>query len=318
MKHIAIGIRGAPYLADHGFQDMVVLPGSLYVEWALRTQGARRLRNVRFRAPVILSADEVLIEVTGSYTFREANTGIAAELEIVPGAPAPPLPAAPSKEGFQPVADFYPRLRANGNQYGSEFQTLSSVWRKDGESLARIRIGENRVIDAAVQLLAPFVMEQGRTFVLRSIERIEVYDFDLPGTVWGHATRDGHVRLFDDSGKTYLELFGVALSLLEGSRATKLAIAANFTAEPLEDALRFWGGSSEPASSPSSRATTRCSSSCSIARAHCAATRAASTRSCSRSRTGERGAGTRSPSLTRTVSETGRDACCRTAWKSST
>jgi FkbH-like protein/FkbM family methyltransferase len=179
--------------------------------------------------------------VTGSYNFREANTGIAAELEIVPGAPAPPLPAAPSKEGFQPVADFYPRLRANGNQYGSEFQTLSSVWRKDGESLARIRIGENRVIDAAVQLLAPFVMEQGRTFVLRSIERIEVYDFDLPGTVWGHATRDGHVRLFDDSGKTYLELFGVALSLLEGSRATKLAIAANFTAEPLEDALRFWG-----------------------------------------------------------------------------
>ena len=241
MKHFAIGLRSAPYLADHGVQDMAVLPGSVLVEWALRTQGARCLRNVRFRAPVILSTDDVRIEVTGSCTFHEANTGIVAELEIGPGAPAPPPAGAFSIEGFQPLSDFYARLRDNGNQYGPHFQLLSSIQTRSGECLAQIRTSENRVIDAAVQLLAAFVMDEGRAFVLRSIERIEVYDFDLPATLWGHATRGGDVRLFDESGKTYVRLFGVALSLLERTRATRLALAANFTAEPLADALKFWG-----------------------------------------------------------------------------
>jgi FkbH-like protein/FkbM family methyltransferase len=243
VTRFAIGVRSAPYLADHGFQDLVVLPGSLYVEWALRTQGARRLRNVSFRAPVILSADEALIGVAVAdhhYEFHEAGAGVVAELDIVPGAPAPPPAAAISFEGFQPLDDFYARLVANGNQYGPHFQLLSSIRTRGGESIAQIRTAENRVIDAAVQLLAPFVMDEGRTYVLRSIEDIEVYDFDLPQALWGHATRDGNVRLFDESGKTYLRLCGVALSLLEHSRATKVAIAANFTAEPLEDALRFW------------------------------------------------------------------------------
>ncbi len=241
MKHFAIGLRSAPYLADHGVQDMTVLPGSVLVEWALRAQGARLLRNVRFRAPVILSTHEVRIEVTGSCTFHEANTGLVAELEIGQGTPAPPPAAALSIEGFQPLSDFYARLRENGNQYGPHFQLLSSIQTRSGECLAQIRTAENRVIDAAVQLLAAFVMDEGRAFVLRSIERIEVYDFELPATLWGHATRGGDVRLFDESGKTYVRLFGVALSLLERTRATRLALAANFTAEPLADALKFWG-----------------------------------------------------------------------------
>ena len=241
MTRFAIGVRSAPYLADHGVQDMTVLPGSVLVEWALRAQGTRCLRNVRFRAPVILSADDVLIEVTGSCTFHEANTGIAAELEIGQGTPAPPPAAAFSIEGFQPLSEFYARLRENGNQYGPHFQLLSSIRTRSGECLAQIRTAENRVIDAAVQLLAPFVMDEGRAFVLRSIERIEVDDFDLPETLWGHATRGGDVRLFDESGKTYVRLFGVALSLLERTAPPRLALAANFTAEPLADALKFWG-----------------------------------------------------------------------------
>ena len=38
------------------------------------------------------------------------------------------------------------------------------------------------------QLLAPFIMEKGKTFILRSIEKIEVADVDFPDTLWGHAT----------------------------------------------------------------------------------------------------------------------------------
>src|SRR5467141_420692 len=64
-----IGIRSVPYLADHGFQDMVVLPGSFYIEMALcvdrelskRVPGL--VRNVTFRNPIILSAKDTVIKV---------------------------------------------------------------------------------------------------------------------------------------------------------------------------------------------------------------------------------------------------------------
>src|SRR5439155_16717163 len=57
----------------------------------------------------------------------------------------------------------------------------------------------------------------------------------------------GNIRVFDESGRTYLELSGVAFTLLERVDPTdekspaNLVIAANFTADPLEDPLNFWG-----------------------------------------------------------------------------
>ena len=249
--------------------------------------------------------------------------GVVAELEIGQGAPAPPPVAAFSADGFQPLTDFYARLRANGNQYGPQFQLLSCVQTRNGESLARLRTAENRLLDAAVQLLAPFVMDQGKTFVLRSIERIEVYDLDLPETLWGHATQRGDVRLFDDSGKTYLELFGVAFSLLERSRGNQARDRRQLHRRAAGGCAGVLGRAHLACAwSPNSRPTTRCSSSCWTAPAPCAGTPAASTRSCCRLRTGARAAGTRSPTSTRSArsaaSAAARGACCPTGWRSPT
>src|SRR5437667_2453055 len=64
-----IGVRSVPYLADHGFQDMVVLPGSFYIEMALRVERevSKRIpkfvRNVTFHNPIILSAEDTVIKV---------------------------------------------------------------------------------------------------------------------------------------------------------------------------------------------------------------------------------------------------------------
>ena len=82
-----IGVRSVPYLADHGFQDMVVLPGSFYIEMALcvdrelskRVPGL--VRNVTFHNPIILSAEDTAIKVEVrdhgdgrvEYTFYEAG-----------------------------------------------------------------------------------------------------------------------------------------------------------------------------------------------------------------------------------------------------
>src|ERR1700743_249520 len=64
-----ISLSSYPYLADHGFQDMIVLPGSFYIELALRihieslhaTTG--RIKHVEFRNAVILSERNVTLSV---------------------------------------------------------------------------------------------------------------------------------------------------------------------------------------------------------------------------------------------------------------
>src|ERR1700687_755522 len=82
-----IGVGSVPYLADHGFQDMVVLPGSFYIEMALCVEREvfkrvpNLVRNVTFHNPIILSAEDTVIKVEVSehgdgrveYAFYEAG-----------------------------------------------------------------------------------------------------------------------------------------------------------------------------------------------------------------------------------------------------
>ena len=66
-----ISLRSLPFLADHAFQDMVVLPGSFYIEIALsvhqelfkRAPGVVRNVTSPFLNPVILSLEDTIIRV---------------------------------------------------------------------------------------------------------------------------------------------------------------------------------------------------------------------------------------------------------------
>jgi acyl transferase domain-containing protein len=168
-----IGVRSVPYLADHGFQDMVVLPGSFYIEMALSVEHevSKRVpgvvRNIAFHNPIILSAEDTVIKVDVNdrgdgrveYVFHEAgieddgarpNTRQhAAKLEIERNPPAPRRAGADpfSIEAFQArshaVVDseqFYKVLRENGNQYGPRFQNVSAIWRDGDQSLGRLAL----------------------------------------------------------------------------------------------------------------------------------------------------------------------------------
>src|SRR5258708_20873069 len=117
----AIGVCTFPYLADHGFQDMVVLPGSFYIDLALSLhrerfgRGSATVRNAVFQSPIILSNDEthVTVDVTDRGTFVEyvfCEQAGAPKIRSVPshlprrsGAP-PPLhpPGEPSRETPSP------------------------------------------------------------------------------------------------------------------------------------------------------------------------------------------------------------------------
>ena len=282
-----------PYLADHGFHDMVVLPGSCYVDMALRLERERSkgvaglVRNVTFHNPIIVSAEDTIVKVDVGdhgngrveYTFYEAGVAEpAAKLDIDRNpAPSPRTSTeAFSIEAFQAQSHdlidsdrFYKTLRENGNQYGPGFQHVASIWRAGHQSLGRLAVAHRdgavdepdlhpSLLDSATQLLASCILEQGKTFILRSIEKIAVTDVRFPDTLWGHAVllpeseRDGkslvgNVRVFDQSGTPYFDLSGVTFSVLDRAdaageaTAANLVIASNFTAEPVEDSLRFWG-----------------------------------------------------------------------------
>ena len=319
-----VGLCSVPYLADHGFHDMVVLPGAFYIELALNVDRelSRRapgcVRNVTFENPVILAAADTVIRVEvvdhgdGRFEYAFYEGGIeesaapnlprkhAARLEIDHRSARSARAGEISIEAFQARSDaaitadrFYAKLRDNGNQYGPGFQKISGIWRAGDEALGRISVKpEDResgprgvhpsLLDAMVQLLASFTLKEGRTFVLRSIERIEVLDLEFPGTVWGCAkvhdrsgsdgkTLTGDVRIFDQAGKDYLTLSGIRFAFLDRAdalldradapidranagperpvdaeaagdgSAANIVIASNFTAEPLEDSLKFWG-----------------------------------------------------------------------------
>jgi FkbH-like protein/FkbM family methyltransferase len=292
-----VGVRSMPYLADHGFQDMIVLPGAFYIASALRMEREHFdrirncVRNVAFHNPVILSAEDTVIKVEASklgdgrteYVFYEAGVEqghlpprtrqVAARLEVDANSSIAGENRVPalSIETFQAQtqtvmgSQLYPKLRDNGNQYGPRFQNVSALWRVGDQILGRLSVPRHiephqldpSLLDSVTQLLAFFIVEKGKTFVLRAIERIEITDVNFPDTLWGHATvlpqnepnengLVGNVRVFDQSGKPYLELSGVTFSLLDrveipNEKPANIVIAANFTTEPLEDSLNFWG-----------------------------------------------------------------------------
>ena len=297
-----VGIASFPYLADHGFQDMVVLPGAFYVELALRVHreslqaAVAKIKQIEFLNPVILSAGNVtfpveagwLDEKTVQYKIYESNGAdrsavagrLCAILEIEDGilrqagSDATIFPVAAFQQRAVYLGDrekFYQSLRANGNQYGPQFQNLLHVWRVGDEALGRLRVHRPAagtrhyldpvLVDGAIQLLAAFFLDQGRTFILQGIEGITLFQPDFPAEMWVHAKLRpsgdatgnggiGDVDVFDDAGLCRLKLQGVRFTYLERQETrevsepskTRMVVAATFTAEPVEDALQFWGG----------------------------------------------------------------------------
>jgi len=169
-----VGVGSFPYLADHGFQSIIVLPGSFYIEMALCVHiellhaivGC--IKRIEFRNPVFLSEKKVTLSAgvnwlndqTVQYTFREAGepgrgsvTGLPCailEIQCAGRSQANPSTTVLSVEAFRQravylgdQAGFYQRLRENGNHYGPSFQGLRHVWRAGGEALGRLRVSRD-------------------------------------------------------------------------------------------------------------------------------------------------------------------------------
>ena len=291
---LKIGLRSASYLADHRLHGMAVLPGSFYIAAAavlhreVFNTPAEVFENVQFEIPIVVSLSDttVRIEITESpesveYRFFEATKTHAREaphlarlaVRRVPldGRAATSTNASTGRPGENALTDlrgFYDTLRKNGNDYGPSFQRISSLRRSGSQWLGSIsatcptEVDEPAylhppVLDSMTQLLAPFMMDNRQTFILRSIERVEILNARLASSLLGVATVSarpaseasfaGDVLVTDESGEGQVRLTGVTFDLRSPGASTepaptrKVVVAANFTAEPIEDVLRFWG-----------------------------------------------------------------------------
>ena len=185
----------------------------------------------------------------------------------------------------------YRQFRRNGNQYGPHFQTLAAAWQSDAENVARFSVTRDpsaaTLLDAGVQLLGAFALTSGRTFLLKSIERLIVYRSRRRGPPVGARLPDrcrrrrrwprrsvGSVEFLRRRWSLRLgDSPDVTLAFLDPPTSigaiheTPLRVASTFTVEPLEDSLRFWGAHFGGTCGWNSPPTTRCSSSCSTPRA---------------------------------------------------
>ena len=294
-----IGVNSFPYLADHGFHNMVVLPGAAYIQMAVLAHSeiyhktASVLKNVSFENPIILTEEDTVVEVKvgldpdGSVTCRFYEEGLepsvyAAERKFSAEVKIDSEIAVETNRLFEEFSidrfqgqaatlidseGFYKKLHTNGNQYGPSFQNLSKIWLSGDEALGAYSLSEifdndslyfmhPTLLDSITQLVSVFVLENGKTFILKSIDEIVIFDSDVKGSIWAHAALSnidenssgfsGKIRVFDDSGNTHLVISGISYVLMDNSVAdaedvVNICIASTFTAEPVEDSLKFWG-----------------------------------------------------------------------------
>ncbi|MBK3636835.1 acyltransferase domain-containing protein, partial [Streptomyces sp. MBT97] len=162
-----LSLRTHPWLADHAIAGAVVVPGTIYVDLAVRAGdefGCGVLDELVIESPLVLPEQggvRIQVAVSGAgpggsrtvdvYSLREETsdgagqgewtrhaTGLLSRAARADAAtPAVDFAAWPPA-GAQPVAidGFYPDLAARGYAYGPAFQGLRGVWRRGDELFA--------------------------------------------------------------------------------------------------------------------------------------------------------------------------------------
>ncbi|MFF1903700.1 type I polyketide synthase [Kitasatospora sp. NPDC058218] len=162
-----LSLRTHPWLADHAMQGVVIVPGTVYVDLAVRAGdefGCGILEELVIEAPLVLPEQGgVRVQVavggpgpTGSrtvdvYSLREDAAGEDGDGEWsrhatgLLSATAPSGSTTPAVDfaawppaGAEPVEieDFYTDLVVRGYSYGPAFQGLRAVWRRGEELFA--------------------------------------------------------------------------------------------------------------------------------------------------------------------------------------
>ncbi|MFI6945113.1 type I polyketide synthase [Streptomyces sp. NPDC050422] len=195
-----ISVATHPWLADHAVHGSVLLPGTAYVEMALRAgheAGCAQLEELTQETPLLLPAKAgVAVQVTVGEADGSGRRDVVvysrAE-DLAADAPwtrnargvlaAEPAPAVPDLEAWPPagaravdVSGMYEDLAGLGYGYGPVFQGLTAAWRRGDELFAEISLPEHARTDAAAFALHPALLDA-------ALHAERIFDGDHEGPV---------------------------------------------------------------------------------------------------------------------------------------
>ncbi|MFF8961061.1 SDR family NAD(P)-dependent oxidoreductase, partial [Streptomyces sp. NPDC014894] len=172
-----------PWLADHAVMGSILLPGTAFVELAIRAGdqvGCDLVEELTLEAPLLLperggvqlrlsagAADPVGRRTLALHSRPEEAgpdtpwTRHAAGVLAV-GADRAPLGLAewpPAEAESIPLDGLYEGLAGSGFGYGPVFRGLRAAWRRDGELFAEVRLPETAEADAAAFALHPALLD---------------------------------------------------------------------------------------------------------------------------------------------------------------
>ncbi|MDH2430516.1 type I polyketide synthase [Sphaerisporangium sp. TRM90804] len=177
-----LALHTHPWLADHAVLGTVLVPGTAFVEMALRAgreAGFALLDELVQEAPLPLPArGGVAVQVVvGAEDSGRRPVSVYSRAEDLP-ADAPwtrnargllardAAPAETDLESWPPpgasavdVADVYPQLDKAGYGYGPVFQGLRAAWRRGGEVFAEVALPEGDRAGAAAFGLHPALLD---------------------------------------------------------------------------------------------------------------------------------------------------------------
>ncbi|MGW0211604.1 type I polyketide synthase, partial [Streptomyces sp. NPDC003233] len=173
-----------PWLADHAVMGAVLLPGTAFVELAIRAGdqvGCDRLEELTLEAPLVLPERgavqlQLVVGAPDDDGRRPVDlyarpqdapadqpwTRHAGGLLAVSGAPRSSVDLSawpPAGAEAVDVTGLYEHLSAGGYGYGPVFQGLRAAWRRGDEVFAEVRLPEDRQSDAGLFGLHPALLD---------------------------------------------------------------------------------------------------------------------------------------------------------------
>ncbi|MFI6339608.1 type I polyketide synthase [Streptomyces sp. NPDC050535] len=172
------------WLVDHAVSDTVLLPGTAFVEMALRAGdevGGDRLEDLTLQAPLVLSATggvQLRVEVGEPDDAGRRSVDIHSRPDgegtgvpwtchatgvLAPGGAAlsswDPQVWPPAGAVSVEADELYASLAALGYQYGPAFQGVRAVWKRGPELYAEVVLPEERHTEAAAFGIHPALLD---------------------------------------------------------------------------------------------------------------------------------------------------------------
>ncbi|MER7576727.1 SDR family NAD(P)-dependent oxidoreductase [Streptomyces sp. NPDC126514] len=169
-----LSLRTHPWLADHAVAGTVLLPGTGFVELAIRAGdevGCGHLTELTLQAPLTLPEQgAVHLQVVVSAPGAQGERGLTVYSRPEGSAPdhqwalhaeglLSPEPGTSSGDGLAAwpppgaeavdISGFYAGVEAAGYGYGPAFQGLRKAWKRGGEVFAEVELGESERAEAA-------------------------------------------------------------------------------------------------------------------------------------------------------------------------